>query len=116
MVSERLTGDLIHEVRSYPCTNKPLHEGGRLRSPNTACNSRNYLTTVSVKSFRTARSLLMNLGFFIAILSGAAVLLWPRPAYGRRRQQTGEDSCAASGRYQTDSEIVRDPQDLQAER
>jgi hypothetical protein len=58
----------------------------------------------------------MKLGFFIAILSGTAILLWPRPAYGRRRERTGEDGCAASGRYQTDSEIVRDPRDLQAEK
>ena len=57
----------------------------------------------------------MKLGFFIAILSGAAVLLWPRPAYGRRREQTGEDGSAASSRDQTDSEIVRDPRDLQTE-
>jgi hypothetical protein len=57
----------------------------------------------------------MKLGFFIAILSGAAVLLWPRPAYGRRCEQTGEDGCAASDHHQTVSEIVRDPRDIQAE-
>ena len=56
----------------------------------------------------------MKLGLFIAILSGAAVLLWPRPAYGRRREQVKEDDCASSTIRETDSEIVRDPRDLRA--
>jgi len=38
----------------------------------------------------------MKLRLFIAILSGAAVLLWPRPAHGRRHKQTEKDGRVAS--------------------
>ena len=97
MVIERLTCGLIHEL-----------------SEALQCNSRNYLTAASVDLFGTLWSMSMKLGLFIAILSGAAVLLWPRPAYGRRREQVKEDDCASSAIRETDSEIVRDPRDLRA--